>query len=56
MTSDDDLFDSGTMSQGDLYTFTFNEAGTFPYYCRFHGDKGGIGMSGIIIVRSTTRE
>ena len=36
------LFDSGSdfadwVVQGGMYFFTFNEAGTFPYYCRVHG-------------------
>ena len=50
-TADDDAFNSGTMSQGGTFSFTFNETGTFPYYCRFHGDKGGVAMSGSIIVQ-----
>ena len=51
-TSDDDAsFNSGTMSQGDTFSFTFEEAGEFPYYCRFHGDKGDVGMAGTIIVQ-----
>ena len=50
-TAADDSFNSGTMSQGDTFTFTFNETGTFPYYCRFHGDNGGVGMAGTIIVQ-----
>jgi plastocyanin len=32
--------------------FTFNKVGTFQYYCSEHGDKGGIGMSGKVIVKS----
>ena len=50
-TADGNSFNSGTMSQGDTFTFTFNETGTFPYYCRFHGDNGGVGMAGTIIVQ-----
>ena len=50
-TSDDESFKSGTMSQGDTFTFTFNDTGTFPYYCRFHGDNGGVGMAGMIVVQ-----
>ena len=50
-TADDDSFNSGTMSQGDTFTFTFDETGAFPYYCRFHGDNGGVGMAGTIIVQ-----
>ena len=49
-TSDDNLFNSETMAVGVSYSFTFNETGTFPYYCKFHGDAGGVGMVGQIIV------
>lgn len=49
-TSDGNIFDSGTMRDGDVFTFTFEEAGEFPYYCRFHGGPGGQGMAGTIIV------
>ena len=31
--------------------FTFNETGTFRYYCKFHGDNGDVGMAGTIIVQ-----
>ena len=45
------LFDSGSgipnwVVQGEIYTFTFNEAGVFPYYCRVHGAP----MSGTVTV------
>jgi plastocyanin len=50
VTSDDGIFDSGTMRDGDVFTFTFTEAGTFAYYCKFHGGPGGQGMAGAIIV------
>jgi plastocyanin len=30
--------------------FTFKSPGTFQYYCTEHGDKGGVGMSGKVIV------
>ena len=48
--ADDGAFSSGTMQQGDTFAFTFNETGTFSYYCRFHGDKEGVGMAGTIVV------
>lgn len=32
----DDRFDSGNIATGDSYEFTFNEAGTYPYFCRLH--------------------
>jgi len=48
---DDRKFASGTMPKGDTFSYTFNEAGRFPYYCEFHGDKGGIDMAGLVIVQ-----
>lgn len=41
------LFDSGTLSNGNGFTFTFSEAGNFPYFCKIHGAM----MSGTIQVR-----
>jgi len=32
----DGLFDSGDMSEGDVFEYTFTEEGTFPYYCEPH--------------------
>lgn len=36
---------------GKSVEFTFEEAGTFPYYCRIHGSGNGQGMAGSIHVR-----
>ena len=46
------LFDSGSnqadwVVQGETYSFTFNQGGVFPYYCRIHGAS----MSGTITVQ-----
>ena len=46
VTSDDALFNSGTMLLGDQFGLTFNTVGTYPYYCLFHGHS----MSGVIYV------
>lgn len=35
-------FDSGSLNAGDLFTFTFNQEGTFEYYCRFHPMQGRV--------------
>lgn len=35
-TARDDSFDSGSLSLGDTFTYTFEEKGTFEYYCRPH--------------------
>jgi plastocyanin len=50
VTSDTNVFNSGTMGEGDVFTFTFTEAGSFPYFCKFHGGTGGSGMSGVVNV------
>jgi plastocyanin len=36
------IWDSGVRSQGATFTHTFNSAGTFPYYCRVHGQVGTV--------------
>lgn len=40
-------FDSGTLRNGQGFTFTFSEPGMYPYFCRIHGAM----MSGTIQVR-----
>ena len=49
-TADDGLFDSGDQGLGDDFAYTFAEPGVYPYYCRYHGDIGGVGMAGAITV------
>jgi len=50
VNADDGSFDSGTLNNGGNFSQTFAKAGTFPYFCRFHGGKGGEGMSATIVV------
>ncbi len=50
VTADDGSFNSGNLKKGDSFKFTFTKAGTFPYYCAYHGTAGGGGMSGTITV------
>jgi plastocyanin len=50
-TADDGSFDSGNLNKGQDFTFKFDKAGTFAYYCKYHGGKGGTGMSGTIVVQ-----
>lgn len=38
-------FQSGTLQPGDSYSFTFETAGTYDYYCEFHA-----GMTGQVVV------
>lgn len=52
--ADNGLFRSGNPSNAEwTFTFTFNTAGDFRYFCELHGAAGGIGMSGMIQVHST---
>lgn len=32
----DDRFDSGEIATGDTFEFTFDEPGTYPYFCEIH--------------------
>jgi plastocyanin len=40
-----DLFDSGNVEPGEVFTYTFDEAGTYDYFCSIHP-----GMNGTVIV------
>ncbi len=40
------IFNSGDMGANAEFTFTFSQAGTFPYFCSHHA-----GMTGTIIVQ-----
>lgn len=49
--ADDGSFKSDVLKQGDKFSHKFDKAGSFPYHCEFHGEKGGKDMAGKIIVR-----
>ncbi|HSF22959.1 MAG TPA: cupredoxin domain-containing protein [Blastocatellia bacterium] len=50
--ADDGSFKSTALKVEDaFFEHTFKKAGTFPYHCSFHGDKGGKDMAGTIIVQ-----
>ena len=49
VTSDTSLFGSGTLAQGDTYTHTFNQTGTYGYHCSIHTF-----MTGTVIVLAQT--
>jgi plastocyanin len=40
------VFDSGALNQGDSFSFTFRQPGTYEYFCRLHPS-----MRGRILVR-----
>lgn len=50
VTARDGSFDSsdrGLMGYGDEFRWRFRAPGTYPYYCRVHGDRG---MQGVVVV------
>jgi plastocyanin len=44
-TAEDGSFDSGRLNQGDSFEYTFDDPGTYAYFCSFHP-----GMMGSIVV------
>jgi plastocyanin len=40
-TSEDEVWDSGTLESGGEFSFTFEEAGTFSYFCKIHPSMNG---------------
>src|SRR5215831_10142824 len=46
------IWDSGILSQGATFSYTFNSTGNFPYYCVIHGEC--CGMVGTVIVASAS--
>ncbi len=43
-------FVSGDMQAGASFTHVFKTAKVIPYYCKYHGGPGGVGMAGVITV------
>ena len=41
ITSDDSFFDSGNLSPGKTFSFTFRQTGTYPYRCSIHPSMTG---------------
>lgn len=47
----DGLFDSGSLTPGEEFVYTFTTAGEYPYVCAIHADSGMVGR--ITVVDST---
>jgi plastocyanin len=43
-------FASGDLTSGQSFSHVFATAKSVPYFCRYHGSAGGIGMAGVITV------
>lgn len=50
VTSDDVIFESGNLNTGKTFSYVFSKPGIYKYYCLYHGDVGGVGMSGTVVV------
>lgn len=48
-TSTNKTFDSGRVRSGDSWTYTFNDAGVFYFYCNYHSSNSQ--EQGAIIVK-----
>jgi plastocyanin len=40
-TADDGAWDSGTLAEGEAFSHTFTDAGTFAYHCSIHPSMTG---------------
>jgi plastocyanin len=49
--ADNGSFKSDTLVAGQKYEHKFDTAGSFPYFCSFHGGKGGHDMAGTVNVK-----
>jgi manganese oxidase len=52
VTSEDGSFDSGRLTAGQSYEHKFEKPGVYPYYCNFHGGRGGKDMAGVVTVEA----
>ena len=50
----DALLRVGCQGPGATAERTFRAAGSYPYYCKIHGDPGGAGMAGVVVVLSAS--
>ena len=48
--ADDGSFSSDNLNAGQTFEHKFTKAGKYPYYCTFHGGKGGEDMAGTVTV------
>ncbi len=48
VTSSTGAFNSGDVTSGKSFSYTFSAAGTFDYYCKYHQSMG---MTGTVVVQ-----
>ncbi len=42
VTADDGSWGSGRLNKGDTFSFTFDQAGTYTYHCKYHTAMAGV--------------
>jgi plastocyanin len=52
VTSEDGSFGSGPLTAGESYEYKFEKPGVYPFYCMFHGERGGKDMAGVVTVEA----
>src|SRR5215475_2948403 len=50
VTADDGSWTSAALTAGKTFSHKFDKPAKYPYYCTFHGSKGGHNMAGVVIV------
>ena len=50
VTADDGSYKSGDMKRGETFRQTYEKEGYYFYFCRYHGARNRVGMSGVVIV------
>ena len=50
VTADDGSWTSAALTAGQTFSYKFDKPGAYPYYCTFHGGKGGHNMAGVVNV------
>ncbi len=53
--ADDGSFKSPELVKGGTYERKFEQVGDHPYFCGYHGDKGGVEMAGMIRVMPASK-
>jgi plastocyanin len=54
-SDDGTSFSSPDLTNGESFRHVFKVPGRYPYHCTFHGDVGGVGMAGVVVVRAKKR-
>lgn len=54
-TAEDGSFDTGTVAAGTSKSIVVSKAGSYPFFCQFHGARGGVGQAGTLTVTAASK-